>query len=400
MNIILPSASGIVLSQLVILKLAFFALYILHRIRSLREFNGPALYGFGFGPDHMDPDTSRRTKKLETTPRIKRCARKCKNTASFSRPRRELLESADLTNFRNDDCATAFDTDFAKRTVIRGRNITLDLIGELDLYGHFQFQGLENLCEMGRYVYLKYVRQFFANMTWTRDVDGLTIRSLVGRKLVELTVEKLSEIMRIPCRREHVYEQKVRPQENKWDYWDASRFLLDLDDDEDALTHFQAKDLKLSLRLLHLISTYNFLPRGGHRGVVTFMDVYMLEHLVNHRSGNCWIFQGAPCVSGLEIAGNPEISARADWLSLSWNSRSSREQGALEFQVRGCPASKETWNSRSSRAQILEIPRLLEHNSRVLSTLEFQGAPCIRLGIPSLSARWTLEFQVSLRATP
>ncbi|KAB1223809.1 hypothetical protein CJ030_MR2G012882 [Morella rubra] len=139
-------------------------------------------------------------------PRIKRSARKSKNMASSSRPRREVPESANLANFRNDDCATSFDTGFAKRTVIQGRNIELDLIGELDHYGHFQFQGWEILCEMGRYVYPKYVRKFFANMTWTRDVDGLTIRSSVGRKLIELTVEKLSEIMGIPW---HVYEQKL-----------------------------------------------------------------------------------------------------------------------------------------------------------------------------------------------
>ncbi|KAB1213267.1 hypothetical protein CJ030_MR5G009638 [Morella rubra] len=53
-----------------------------------------------------------------------------------------------------------------------------------------------------------------------------------------------------------------------------------------SLHIFRPKTLKLSLRLLHLISTYNFLPRGGHRGVVTFMDVYMLEHLVNYRPIN------------------------------------------------------------------------------------------------------------------
>ncbi|KAB1215752.1 putative pectinesterase/pectinesterase inhibitor 13 [Morella rubra] len=191
------------------------------------------------------------TKKLELIPRIKRYARKSKNTVSSSRPRIEVHESPNLANFRNDDCVISFDLDFAEKTVIRGRNIELDLLGELDLYGHFQFQGWENLCEMGRYAYPK--------------DNGLTIRNLVGRKLIELTVEKLSEIMGIPCRREHVYEQKVRPQENNWDYWDAVRFLLDWDDEEDVPTHFNAKDLKLSLRLLHLISTYNFLLRGGHR---------------------------------------------------------------------------------------------------------------------------------------
>ncbi|KAB1211115.1 hypothetical protein CJ030_MR6G018101 [Morella rubra] len=203
-------------------------------------------------------------------PRIKHSARKSKNTTSSSRQRREVPESANLADFRNDDCATSFDMDFAKRTMIRGRNIELNLIGESNLYGHFQFQGWENLCEMGRYVYPKYVRQFFANMTWTRDIYGLTIRSFVGRKLIELTVEKLSEIMGIPYRVEH----------------DTVRFLLDLDDEEDVPTHFPTKDLKLSLRLLYLISTYNFLPRGGHREAVTFMDVYMLEHLVNHRPIN------------------------------------------------------------------------------------------------------------------
>ncbi|KAB1216091.1 hypothetical protein CJ030_MR4G027173 [Morella rubra] len=82
-------------------------------------------------------------------PMIKRCAVKTKNKASSLKTGREMLDGVDPADFRNHDCATSFYTNFPQRMVMRGRNIKLDVLDELELYGHFQFKGVRVCVKWG-----------------------------------------------------------------------------------------------------------------------------------------------------------------------------------------------------------------------------------------------------------
>ncbi|KAB1199253.1 hypothetical protein CJ030_MR0G025677 [Morella rubra] len=83
-----------------------------------------------------------------------------------------------------------------------------------------------------------------------------------------------------------VYDLKRVPHALDFRYKDAVRFLLDLDETQEIPSNIEAKGLPIFYRLIHLISTYNLPPRGSHRKVLTFMDIYIIEHLINHKPIN------------------------------------------------------------------------------------------------------------------
>ncbi|KAB1206092.1 hypothetical protein CJ030_MR7G005996 [Morella rubra] len=68
-----------------------------------------------------------------------------------------------------------------------------------------------------------------------------------------------------------------------FDYGEALVYLLGNGVAANAPRKIHVNQLPIRSRLLHLICTYNLIPRGGHREVVTFMDVFLIESLLKEK---------------------------------------------------------------------------------------------------------------------
>lgn len=89
--------------------------------------------------------------------------------------------------------------------------------------------------------------------------------------------------MGIPHDGERIYEPKNWPICWDFDYVIALRFLLGNMELEDIPRKILANQLQVSYRLLHLIVSHNLIPRGGHREESTFMDVFMIDHILKYK---------------------------------------------------------------------------------------------------------------------
>ncbi|KAB1209456.1 hypothetical protein CJ030_MR6G003166 [Morella rubra] len=214
-------------------------------------------------------------------PRTKHVARGRTKGVGSSRSTLDLLGEPAYF-FRNSECAEIFYNDFSKRKVMPGRKVNISSLLDFEIDCLFEKQGLENLLDMGNKVFPMYVRIFFYNLTARWEDRGLfTLRSMVV-----LNEVILGDILAIPHVGIWAYEIKTWPMCKGFDYGEALVYLQGNIMAADAPRKIHANQLKIHSRLLHLICTYNLIPRGGHLEEVTFMDVFLVERLLKEKRKN------------------------------------------------------------------------------------------------------------------
>ncbi|KAJ9672799.1 hypothetical protein PVL29_026148 [Vitis rotundifolia] len=185
----------------------------------------------------------------------------------------------DRSSFTTPQQAQRFHLHFANQTVIPGRNIDFAKLSHFHFDVLFARMGWLPIVSVKEFLYPKVVKCFYSNMTF-EDEGPITI-TINGVQIV-FDVAELCQILEIPNEGVCLYEAKKWPRVEGFKPAEAIHRLCGYPRTSRPTSHLLTV---LSRILQHMIS-YIFIPKGGHRDDVSFLEAFLVDSILTERKVN------------------------------------------------------------------------------------------------------------------
>ncbi|WKA01366.1 hypothetical protein VitviT2T_019649 [Vitis vinifera] len=185
----------------------------------------------------------------------------------------------DRSTFATPDLAQRFHLHFANRTVIPGRNIAFAKLSYFHFDVLFARMGWLPIVSVNEFVYPKVVKCFYSNMTF--EDEGPITTTINGVQIV-FYVAALYRILEIPNERVCLYEAKKLPRVEGFKPAEALQRLCGYPRSDRPTSHL----LTVLSRILHHMISYIFIPKGGHRDDVSFLEAFLVDSILTERKVN------------------------------------------------------------------------------------------------------------------
>ena len=123
-----------------------------------------------------------------------------------------------------------------------------------------------------------YVRIFYLNLTHHLVNDDLLLESTVRSHPIAINEHALSSLGAPSCR-PRIYDMWAIPIYDTFSYVEAQKFITE-NPSLNSEIKLSTPMLTTPARILHFIISYNLLSRVGHHDEVTYMDAYMIFHIL------------------------------------------------------------------------------------------------------------------------
>ena len=129
------------------------------------------------------------------------------------------------------------------------------------------------------FVYPKVVKCFYSNMTF--EDEGPITTTINGVQIV-FDVAELCRILEIPNEGFCLYEAKKWPRVEGFKPAEAIQRLYGYPRSSRPTSHL----LTVLSRILHHMISYIFIPKGGHRDDVSFLEAFLVDNILTERKVN------------------------------------------------------------------------------------------------------------------
>ena len=129
------------------------------------------------------------------------------------------------------------------------------------------------------FVYPKVVKCFYSNMTF--EDEGPITATINGVRIV-FDVAELCKILEIPNEGVCLYEAKKWPRVEGFKPAEAIQRLCGYPRSSRPISHL----LTVLSRILHHMISYIFIPKGGHRDDVSFLEAFLVDSILTERKVN------------------------------------------------------------------------------------------------------------------
>ena len=202
-------------------------------------------------------------------------------------PKRRLRRTESRSKQANDPTSSSGDnvqrflSNFSNRAISVERGLDNDL-SAFGIDTLFAEMGWYSLYEYRKPTYPKLMRMFFANMRV--NVEPRIMSSLQGNP-IEFNCAELADILGISNDGPRVFDIKVIPIIEGFSY-DHAVALHTGNNGFAPGAKIKSQDLLLRPRLLHRIIAHNILPKKGHYDEVTFMELCLIDSMIQRRPIN------------------------------------------------------------------------------------------------------------------
>ncbi|WKA05351.1 hypothetical protein VitviT2T_023324 [Vitis vinifera] len=214
-----------------------------------------------------------------TSDGAKRTTNKGKRLAVEASPNVHKKATFDRATFAIPDLAQRFHLHFANRTVIPGRNIDFAKLSYFHFDVLFVRMGWLLIVSVKEFVYPKVVKCFYSNMTF--EDEGPITTTINGVQIV-FYVAGLCQILEIPNEGVCLYEAKKWPRVEGFKPAEAIQRLCGYPRSSRPTSHL----LTVLSRILHHMISYIFIPKGGHRDDISFLEAFLVDSILTERKVN------------------------------------------------------------------------------------------------------------------
>ncbi|WJZ84204.1 hypothetical protein VitviT2T_003819 [Vitis vinifera] len=214
-----------------------------------------------------------------TSDGAKRTTNKGKRPAVEASPEVRKKATFDRSTFATPDLAQRFHLHFANRTVIPGRNIAFAKLSYFHFDVLFARMGWLPIVSVNEFVYPKVVKCFYSNMTFE---DKGPITTTINGVQIVFDVAALCRILEIPNEGVCLYEAKKWPRVEGFKPAEALQRLCGYPRSDRPTSHL----LTVLSRILHHMISYIFIPKGGHRDDVSFLEAFLVDNILTERKVN------------------------------------------------------------------------------------------------------------------
>ena len=208
-----------------------------------------------------------------TSDGAKRTPNNGKRPAVEASPEVRKKATFDRSMFATPDLAQRFHLHFANRTVIPGRNIAFAKLSYFHFDVLFARMGWLPIVSVNEFVYPKLVKCFYSNMTF--EDEGPITTTINGVQIV-FDVAELCQILEIPNEGVCLYEAKKWPRVEGFKPAEALQRLCGYPRANRPTSHL----LTVLSRILHHMISYIFIPKGGHRDDVSFLEAFLVDSIL------------------------------------------------------------------------------------------------------------------------